>query len=244
MIARVASKSKRGVADREVTVARRLQEVGAPIAPLDSRFDPVVHGEGDFIVTLWARCAAVSPVDIAPREYADALARLHEGMRRIDTGARWPVHVSDRVGEARALVDDLATAPEMAAADRQLVSAILRDAGTVVGSQSSCEQLLHGEPHRDNLMRTDDGLVFFDFETCCVGPVEFDIAHATTPDGALLAEVGERYPGADRELVRTCWRLTLALAIAWRCEPGDDLPDGPARTRDWTRQLRADLEAS
>lgn len=30
----------------------------------------------------------------------------------------------------------------------------------------------------------------------------------------------------------------LAMIIAWRCEPTDDLPNGRALTKDWIRQLR------
>lgn len=90
------------------------------------------------------------------------------------------------------------------------------------------------------MIRTDTGLVFVDLETCCRGPVEFDIAHATIIEGAPPTETARLYPDADVDLVRACWRLTLALAIAWRFEPGDDLPDGTARARNWVRQLQND----
>jgi hypothetical protein len=33
--------------------------------------------------------------------------------------------------------------------------------------------------------------------------------------------------------------LMLAMVTAWRCEPGDDLPNGGAMAMDWIRQLRA-----
>lgn len=54
------------------------------------------------------------------------------------------------------------------------------------------------------------------------------ITPATIVDGAPPTEVARLYPGADIQLVRECWRLVLALAVAWRFEPGDDLPDGAA----------------
>jgi thiamine kinase-like enzyme len=107
-------------------------------------------------------------------------------------------------------------------------------------ARTCSEQLLHGEPHPGNTIRSDTGLVFVDLETCCRGPVEFDIAHATIVEGAPPTEVSRLYPGADVQLVRECWRLALALAIAWRFEPGDDLPDGTARARSWAQQLRTD----
>ncbi|HVF32396.1 MAG TPA: phosphotransferase, partial [Acidimicrobiales bacterium] len=104
------------------------------------------------------------------------------------------------------------------------------------------DQLLHGEPHPGNVLRTRDGLLFVDLETCCRGPIEFDIAHATVGAGGPPMEVAGHYAGADPTLVRQCWVLMLAMVTAWRCEPGDDLPDGEAKARSWIRQLRGELE--
>ena len=44
--------------------------------------------------------------------------------------------------------------------------------------RTTTEQLLHGEPHPGNLLRTKKGLLFGDLETACQGPIEFDVAHA------------------------------------------------------------------
>src|SRR6266536_1627554 len=49
--------------------------------------------------------------------------------------------------------------------------------------------------------------------------------------------------GADQSLVRECWILMLAMVTAWRCEPGDDLPNGHAMAIDWIRQLRTALDS-
>jgi len=60
----------------------------------------------------------------------------------------------------------------------------------------------------------------------------------TTASGPPI-EVGALYAGADRSLVRECWILMLAMVTAWRCEPGDEPPNGSAMAMDWIRQLRA-----
>lgn len=73
------------------------------------------------------------------------------------------------------------------------------------------------------------------------GPIEFDIAHATIDSSGPPIEIGALYAGADQSLVRECWILMLAMVTAWRCEPGDDLPNGRAMAMDWIRQLRAAL---
>ena len=195
------------------------------------------------MVTLWTYHEPVPPSDIAPGEYASALGRLHAGMREADlTGVRLP-HFMDRVDDARRLVGDPSNNPEIAGADRELVGTTLQSIGLAVVDRGATEQLLHGEPHPGNVLRTVDGLVFIDLETCCRGPVEFDIAHAAIDASGPPTDVAALYEGADPTLVRDCWLLVLAMATVWRFEPGDDLPNGRALTRGWVHQLRAAVES-
>jgi thiamine kinase-like enzyme len=97
------------------------------------------------------------------------------------------------------------------------------------------EQLLHGEPHPGNLLNTKKGLLFIDLETCCRGPVEFDIAHA--PE-----EVSEHYPAVNRELLRECRVLMRAMVTAWRWDRDDQLPDGRYRGIEGLNQVRVALD--
>ena len=98
----------------------------------------------------------------------------------------------------------------------------MRSLRRAVVDRGADEQLLHGEPHAGNLLRTTGGLLFIDLETCCYGPVEFDIAHA--PD-----EVGDHYALADPLLLRDCRILMLAMIAAWRADRDDDFPNGLAQ---------------
>ena len=241
VLARVAPRSRQHGAEFEVEVARRLAETGAPLAMLDPRVEPRVYEQDDFAVTLWTYHEPVPPHDIAPHEYASALERMHAGLRQTDLSGDWLPHFTDRVDEAQRLVDDPANNPEIAGADRELLATTLRTMSRTVIDRRAPEQLLHGEPHPGNVLRTRSGLLFVDLETCCRGPVEFDIAHATINASGPPIEVGAHYVGADQALVRECWILVLAMITAWRCEPGDDLPDGRAMAIDWIRQLRAAL---
>jgi fructosamine-3-kinase len=107
------------------------------------------------------------------------------------------------------------------------------------------EQLLHGEPHPGNLLRTSSGLLFIDLETCCRGPVEFDIAHASYShaiDGVVPDEVGKHYPGADPHLIRECQLLMLAMVAVWRWHRDDHLPNGQRAARRLLGQIRAASE--
>lgn len=241
VLARVAPRTRQDGAEIEVEVAGRLAETDAPLATLDPRVEPRVYEQDDYAVTLWTYYEPVPSHDIAPDEYASALERLHAGMRQADLTGGWLPHFMDRVDEATRLIDDPTNNPDIAGADRELVGTALRTMTVAIAGRGASEQVLHGEPHPGNVLRTREGLLFVDLETCCRGPVEFDIAHATVRPNGPPIEVGAHYPGADQSLVHDCWILVLAMVTAWRCEPGDDLPQGRALARDWLRQLRASI---
>jgi len=121
--------------------------------------------------------------------------------------------------------------PALADADRELLGNTLRRLRQVIGGRGGAEQLLHGEPHPGNVLTTKNGLLFIDLETCCRGPVEFDLAHA--PE-----EVSEHYPGVDQELLRQCRILVLAMITTWRWDRDDQLPNGRRLGTEWLRQIR------
>jgi hypothetical protein len=85
------------------------------------------------------------------------------------------------------------------------------------------------------VLTTKNGLLFTDLETCCRGPVEFDLAHA--PE-----DVSEHYPGIHQDLLRECRILVLAMITTWRWDVGDQLPNGRQLGADWLSQLQAALE--
>ncbi|MGW0862403.1 phosphotransferase enzyme family protein [Streptomyces sp. NPDC002611] len=231
VLARVAPAADQ-VARFEVEVAQRLNEVGCPVAVLEPRVEPRVHERDGFVITLWTYYAPVTPSEVSPADYAHALARLHAGMREIDVPTQ---HFTDRVEQARRLVADRERTPELADADRELLGDTLRELRRVIGERGGAEQLLHGEPHPGNLLSTGNGLLFIDLETCCRGPVEWDLAHA--PE-----DVGEHYPGVDRELLRLCRILVLAVITAWRWDRDDQLPNGRRLGTEWLGQMRAALD--
>jgi Ser/Thr protein kinase RdoA (MazF antagonist) len=219
------------VAQFEVDLAQRLAETDSPVAALEPRMQPRVYRQDGFAVTLWTYYEPVSPRDVTPAEYAQVLARLHAGMRNIDLPAP---HFTDRVAEAQQLVDSRELTPELPDADRELLSTTLRRLRQAIVDRGRVEQLLHGEPHPGNLLRTNQGLLFVDLETCCRGPVEFDIAHV--PEA-----VSDHYPDADQELVRTCRMLMLAMVAAWRWDRDDQFPNGRRAGVELLSELRAAL---
>ncbi|MEO7911045.1 MAG: aminoglycoside phosphotransferase family protein [Roseiflexaceae bacterium] len=231
IVARVAPIAHQAGAAFEVELARRLAETESPVATLDPRVAPQIYVHDGFVVTLWTYYEFVPPQAVAPTEYAHALERLHAGMRQIDMATP---HFTDRVAEAQWLVGNREHTPDLPDADRELLSTTLRRLRQAVVERGSTEQLLHGEPHPGNLLRTKHGLLFADLETACCGPVEFDIAHA--PEA-----VSAHYENADQQLVGLCRMLMLAMIVTWRWQRDDDFPDGRQRGLAWLNELRAAL---
>jgi Phosphotransferase enzyme family len=232
VVARVANVVHQPGAEFEVELAQRLAKTESPVAALEPRVEPRVYARDGFVVTLWTYYEPVPAREVAPAEYAHALERLHAGMRQIDVTTP---HFTDRVAEAQWLVGSRDHTPALADADRELLSNTLQSLRRAIAGRGAAEQLLHGEPHPGNVLRTKKGLLFADLETCCRGPVEFDIAH-------VPEEVSEHYPDADQELLRECRILMLAMVAAWRWDRDDQFPNRRRAAAELLSELRAGLE--
>lgn len=228
VVARVAH-AGREVAAFEVEVAQGLAGTeGCPVAALDPRVAPGVHLQDGFAVTLWTCYAPQTARPVAPAPYSEALLGLHAAMRRITVTAP---HFTDRVAEAQQLVSNRALTPALAEADRELLTGTLHELRRAIGERGAAEQLLHGEPHPGNLLATESGPRFIDLETCCRGPVEFDLAHV--PEA-----VSDRHPDLDPALLCDCRGLVLAMVAAWRFDADDEYPNGRQEGLRLLRDLR------
>lgn len=217
-------------AAREVEVARRLAaETDGPIAGLDPRVEPRLVVHDGFEISLWTHVEPVPSRGLTPGDYADALERLHGALRQIDMGAP---HVTDRLAGIRRWLADGGETPDLADEDRVLLLERLETPRRLHPDRGSVEQLLHGEPHSWNVLGTDDGPLFIDFENCARGPVEFDLAWV--PDDVSL-----RYRGADQDLVGECRALVLALVAAHRWHRHDQHPSGRQSGVAFLHALRA-----
>ena len=227
VLARVAPLTQQ-VAKFEVEIAQRLAETESPVGVLEPRAEPGAYERDGFVVTLWTYYDPMTPREASPADYANALERLHAGMRKLDVATP---HFTDRVAEAQQLVAGRDQTPALAEADRELLSSTLRNLRRTIADRGVAEQLLHGEPHPGNVLSTKNGPLFIDLETCCRGPIEFDLAH-------VPEEVSEHYPEADQELLGECRGLVLAMVAAWRWDPGDQFPNGQRAARELLSALR------
>lgn len=204
------------VAALEVELAQRLVASGSPVAALAARVEPRVYRCDGFAITLWTYYETRSPAPLVAADFAHALQRLHAGMRNIDVATP---HFTDRVQEVERLVANRHRTPALDTAGRELLIATLNSTRQKIERGAAAEQLLHGEPHPGNVLNTTHGPLFIDLETCCRGPVEFDVAH-------VPGDVSAHYRDVDQDLLNECRRLVLAMVAVWRWDAHDQFPDG------------------
>ena len=212
----------------EIKLAERLAEARSPVAALDLRIEPRDYQHDGFEVSFWTYYEPMI-LALSPLAYAHALERLHACMRTIDVPTP---HFTARVVEAEQLVTRRDLTAELTDTDRELLIGTLRELGGARVGHGNSEQLLHGEPHPGNVLNTIEGPMFIDLETCCRGPVEFDLAH-------VPAAVAEHYPNVDLVLLSECRRLVLAMVAAWRWDRNDQFPNGRMFGRELVSVLRA-----
>jgi hypothetical protein len=210
------------LAQFEVGLALRLAEAGGPVAALEPRVEPRGYERDGFEATLWTYYEPVTP-QISAAGYANALERLHAGMRM--TGVPVP-HFTERVADVPGHV---ASTPALDDADRELLTSRLRDLRRAVTDRGAPEQLLHGEPHPGNVLSTKLGPLFIDLETCCRGPVEFDLAH-------VPAAVSQHYPDAGSAVAAA--RCRDALGAGLELTYARRSAAGQVRLACWGREFR------
>ncbi len=229
VVARVAPVAHQ-VAQFEIELAQLLAASGCPVAALEARVEPRVYERDRFSITLWTYYETATSQAASPADYASALERLHaRACARLTSLRRTSGTGSNRLSGSSRTATALRRSPTGTGSSSARRCGTLRRA---IGDRDLAEQLLHGEPHPGNVLTTRNGLLFIDLETCCRGPVEFDLAHA--PE-----EVSEHYPDVDQELLRDCRTLALALVTTWRWDRDDQLQNGRQLGAEWLSQIRA-----
>jgi Phosphotransferase enzyme family len=228
VLARVATPGH-GAAQLEVDLATRLAGTDSPVAALDPRVAPRVYERDGFEITIWTYYEVQPSRGLSPGDYAEALSRLHARLQGVDLPTP---HFMDRVVEGERIIGSRDRSPDLTDSDRTLLMNTFTTVTRAIALRQPREQLLHGEPHPGNLLNTEVGPLFVDLETCCRGPIEFDVAH-------VPEEVSRRYQHIDHALLQECRLLVLAMVTAWRMDPADQFPDGKQAATDLLAALRA-----
>ena len=206
-----------GRAADELAIARRLVDEGAPVVPPADGIGNRLHRVGDRDVTFWRYASQDDVTEPGPQSMAESLWALHEALAAIGPLGRLPPQTEQITDAIRAL-DRTDFAPELNSDERALLRHSLAHGAATLADAARPDRILHGSPHRLNMVIVDGSVRFVDFETVQRGPLEWDLAH-------LGPEVARRYPGAlDVDALTICRLLVSATTSTW-C--WDSLTRGP-----------------
>lgn len=192
--------------EREISVASHLASKGAPSArpTVDPPSGPHRSRIASLLVSLWQFYEQTHPVDLRAASFA--LRAVHDALK--DYSERLPTFKHEFYAATELLRQD-GLMPKLPGADRPYLQGVgerLRQRLDVV---RPAEQPLHGAPHSGNLLQTSQGPLWIDFETACLGPVEWDLAGF--PDRAK-----EAFPIVDDDLLETL-RLVRSFTVSAKC---------------------------
>ena len=188
----------------EHAIASELAALGADIAIPVPDLEPVEHPPTGFVVTLWERLERAE-AQVSDRSLSHSLATLHAALAR--TRTKLP-SFREELMRARVVLDDDTFMAALAPADRTFLRAVY-DAGLAeLDGVDLDRQRLHGEAHDGNRILTAQGVRWIDLESCCVGPLEWDLAFQS-------AEVTAMFSDVDGDLLRRLRRLNSARVATW-----------------------------
>ncbi len=143
-----------------------------------------------------------------------ALFELHAALDALRPMVSVPSYDTQLTDAIRELADQN-FAPELRTEDRAVLLRALSRASDQLPNLAKTRRIIHGSPHRMNILFVDESPRFIDFETVQTGPVEWDIAH-------LKPEIARHYPAPiDGDAVALC-RLVISATTSTWCWGGLD----------------------
>ena len=199
---------------RELAIARHLAERNAPIVRPAAGLPAGPHVCGDLAVTLWQFTPHRPATERDSNQAAAALVAIHAALADF----RGPLPTLEaKFVEVRAMLEEPAAMPALAASGRVL---LLNAHDTIMARLAVLairQRPVHGDAHLGNVLMTEDGARWTDFEAACLAPVEWDLALLPEADRALVGPI-------DPEIARTMSDLRSLGVAAW-CWARYDQPD-------------------
>ncbi len=213
---------------REVAVAAFLAErTDLAVAPSDI-LPPGPHKRDGLWMTLWkfvAHDAQAPPPQ--PRELGRSLRELHAALADFPGDLAPLSGVGDWLGR---LLAELRPSPSLTVTDIDWLRRKLDALTPAVFERSLPTQALHGDASVGNLLRTESGLVWNDFEDVCAGPVAWDVcglvtsARARGQSATLMEELLAAYGDPGVEDLRAFLEAHALYEVVWQAYEGRRRP--------------------
>jgi hypothetical protein len=223
VVARVVGEQgrRRGAFDyasQELKLVSFLAAAGAPVAPPSGELPAGPHEHEGFIVTFWEFIEHTEG-RLEPATAARSLRQVHQALLSYDR----PLLSYDLFAEVDALLAD-----DTLAAPRDL-DALRRVRARITVPRESMRPL-HGDVNLGNVLPSRRGHLWTDFESACLGPVEYDLSALEweaqwTGSDSRCREFLRAYGPYDRELVLRLVPLTAVLLTTWNLDIARRVPE-------------------
>ncbi|HEY8045064.1 MAG TPA: phosphotransferase [Streptosporangiaceae bacterium] len=216
---------------RELDVVRFLAGRGVPVMTPSPEVPPVVHHGDGQVMSFWRY---LSPVPgLAGEETIGSMLRdLHAELRDYPAQLRGnPAQLRGNPAQLPFLaplgdIPAFLARPQTRLTVGQAAALAAAHARLTAQLDHGRGQSLHGDAGAGNLMATDAGWVWHDFEDTCTGPVAWDLAAPTASprldSPRILAAYGEPVDPAQLEVCQQLRRLHLTV---WYNLYAERLPD-------------------
>jgi hypothetical protein len=206
---------------REFEVALELVPFAAPVVSRATEMPAMVHAIDGVDISFWRYHPQGAETDLSGQLIARRLRSLHDCLARVSPRLRASLpSYFDEPRYARTLLADPTATPALARDDRHLLANTFDSLERFLRelAPATAPQVIHGAPHSYNVLRVEGEPRFIDFETACVGPLEWDVAFVES--GAEQAYEAPLNP----DLVRTFRSIACVMtaALCWSdVERGD-----------------------
>jgi Phosphotransferase enzyme family len=190
----------------ELRIGLHLAWAGAPVAGPSAELPARVHRYEQHALTFWRYHEHDAAAVIDAAEAGRVLADCH---RALDTYP-WllPSFLSRQVSRAGRLLANSAELSALPAPERALLRHLHARLTSSVASRRPPVRVLHGDPHRGNLLVSACGIMMIDFESACTGPLEWDLS--ALPGGGAGV-----FPDIDHELLAVLRQLRSLCVAVW-----------------------------
>jgi hypothetical protein len=195
-------------AARELQLVSELVKAHAPVVPPSDLSIEQPLSIDEHSVTFWQYQPQDDVSHSSPAQIARSLFLLHSKLSSIADRVSIPPLRAQLIRVVEAL-ERLNPVSDLSDDDRALLRQALIDGMVQLANLTSGDRVIHGSPHRMNILVVNETSRFIDFETVALGPLEWDLAH-------LEQEVANLYPIIlDDKILDMCRVMVSAATSAW-----------------------------
>jgi len=206
---------------RELDVSAFLTAEGAPVVPPSPELPATTHHDDGHVMSFWRYLPPADPRRRPDEETIGSMLRdLHAVLRR------YPIATIPVLAPLQDIPAYLARPQTQVTQERKAALAAAYQRLTAELDPAAPQQALHGDTGGGNLMATDRGWVWHDFEDTCSGPVAWDLAASTSSQyqagPRVLAAYGEP---VDPKQLTVCEQLRRLHLTVWYNLYAERLPE-------------------